>query len=262
MDRKNVFDYQAQAGLTKHMGGLAATEKLIQMCGIDADHEVLEVGCGVGQTSALIGQRSGCRLVGLDKLEGMLEFARRRARRAGVADRIEFRSGDINALPFEDGRFDVVFGESITVFAPDHAKAIGEYARVVKPGGAVAINETAWLKTPVPPEVEAWLSQDLASGSHTRSVESWQALLEATGMRIESVEVHAIDVREEARGLLRRYGLGGMLGVFGRILRLYIRDPEYRSFVRESQAGGLIPDNLTEYVGYCLLVARKPLPAS
>jgi ubiquinone/menaquinone biosynthesis C-methylase UbiE len=262
MKGKTVFDYQAQAGLTKHMGGLAATEKLIRMCGIDADHEVLEVGCGVGQTSALIAERTGCRLIGLDISEGMLEFARRRARSAGVADRTEFRLGDITDLPFEDERFDVVFGESITVFAPDHAKALEEYVRVVKPGGAVGINEVAWLKTPVPPEFEAWLSQDLAAGSHTRSVESWQTLLETVGMRVESVEANAIDVREETRGLLQRYGLGGMLGVFGRILRMYIRDPEYRSFVRESQEGGLIPENLSEYVGYCLLVARKPLPAS
>lgn len=257
MSKATVFDYQSQVGLTKHMGGLAATEALIHLCGIDAAHEVLEVGCGVGQTSVLLAERCGCRVVGVDLSAGMVAFAEARARKRGVSDRTEFRVGEITALPFEDGRFDVVFGESITVFAPDQRKAIHEYARVLKSGGVVGINETVWLKTPPPPEVEAWLSNDLGGGAQTRSVEGWKTLMEDAGLRVEMAEGHEVDIRGEMRGLIRRYGCSGMLGVFTRILGLFIRDSEYRAFVRETQQVGVMPENLSEYLGYGLFVARK-----
>jgi SAM-dependent methyltransferase len=256
MSKPSVFEYQAQVGLTKHLGGLAATETLMRLCAIEPDHEVLEVGCGVGQTSVLLAKQCGCRLVGVDIREGMIEFARKRARRHGLSDRIEFRLGDISYLPFEEGRFDVVFGESITVFATDHAKAITEYARVLKPGGAVGINETIWLKPP-PPEIRAWISQDLGGEAHTCLVEEWKALFEEAGLRIETAQANTIDIRQEARGLIQRYGLGGFLGVMVRMLGLYIRDPDYRTFTRESINVGVIPENIYEYLGYGLFVARK-----
>ena len=66
MPKTTVFDYQAYAGLTKHLGGLAATEELIRLCEISSDDEVLEVGCGVGQTASLLAKRIGCRVVGVD----------------------------------------------------------------------------------------------------------------------------------------------------------------------------------------------------
>jgi SAM-dependent methyltransferase len=257
MSKPSVFEYQAQVGLTKHMGGLAATETLMRLCEIEPDHEVLEVGCGVGQTSALLAKRCGCRLVGVDIREGMIEFARKRARRHGLSDRTEFRLGDISNLPFEEERFDVAFGESITVFATDHAKAIMEYARVLKPGGAVGINETIWLKPP-PPEILAWLSQDLGGEAHTDVVEGWKALFEKAGLRIETAQANPINIRQEARGLLQRYGLGGFLGAMGRMLGLYLQDPEYRAFSRETRDVGVTPKNITEYLGYGLFVARKP----
>ncbi|NIS79883.1 MAG: methyltransferase domain-containing protein [Anaerolineales bacterium] len=256
MSKTTVFDYQAQVGLTKHMGGLAATETLIRLCGIEAAHEVLEVGCGVGQTSVLLVKRCGCRVVGVDLRPGMLAFAEARARKHRVSDRTEFRVGDITDLPFGDKKFDVVFGESITVFAPDHAKAIHEYARVLKHGGVLGLNETVWLKTP-PPEIEAWMSRELSGGAHTRTVGDWGALMEGADLSLDVSQVHAYDIRTELRGMLQRYGCGGYLVVVLRQIGLYIRDPDYRSFVREIQQDRVIPENLDEYLGYGLFVARK-----
>lgn len=258
MSKPSVFKYQAQVGLTKHLGGLAATETLMRLCRIQPDHVVLEVGCGVGQTSVLLAKQCGCRLIGVDIHEGMIDFARKRARRHGLSDRTEFRLGDISNLPFEDERFDVVFGESITAFAPDHGKAITEYARVLKPGGTVGINESILLKPSPPPEILAWLSQDLGGEAHTDVVEGWQALYEDAGLRVETTQVNTIDTRKEARGLIQRYGLGGFLGAMSRLLALYLRDPEYRSFVRKVRDIGVIPENVYEYLGYGLFVARKP----
>ena len=75
------FDLQAYWGVTKHMGGQRATDELIEMCGIDSDSLVLEVGCGVGVTTSILAGRVGCRVVALDRNLMMLSRARDRARR-------------------------------------------------------------------------------------------------------------------------------------------------------------------------------------
>jgi ubiquinone/menaquinone biosynthesis C-methylase UbiE len=257
MSKKTVFDYQAYAGHTKHLGGMAATEELVDLCEISRDDEVLEVGCGVGQTAVWLVKRIGCRVIGVDNLKAMVERARERAESAGVSKRTEFRVADIIDLPFEDNRFDVVFGESITVLATDHTKAIKEYTRVVKPGGRVGLNESTWLQPPSP-ELVAWLSQDMAANATAHTAEEWEGLFESAGLRDLVVRTSKIDTREEALGSFRRYGCGGFLRIIGRTLRLYLRNPEYRDFVRETLQAGIVPENTEEYLGYGLYVGRKP----
>jgi len=56
---------------------------------------------------------------------------------------------------------------------------------------------------------------------------------------------------------VRRYGLGEMLGVTGRMLLLYLRSPAYRRFVKGIRQEGVVPDGLEEYFGYGLFVGRK-----
>jgi ubiquinone/menaquinone biosynthesis C-methylase UbiE len=257
MTKKNIFDYQAEVGLTKHMGGLEATEKFIHQCEIGSEDSVLDVGCGVGQTAVLLVKRCGCHVTGVDISEGMIKSATERARKYGVTDRTEFRQGDISNLPFDDDRFDVVLSESVTTLAPDHAKAIREYSRVLKPGGALGLNETLYLKENPPEEIIAWIAKDASGGAHTRQVESWNTLIQDAGFRIETMEVHPPDIGQELKGLFKRYGCLGYLGIMARTFRMYLRDPEYRTFVREIQQEGVVPKNLNEYFGYGLFVARK-----
>ncbi len=257
MPKTTIFDFQAYVGLTKHMGGLAATEELFRLCEISSDDEVMEAGCGVGQTSVLLAKRHGCRVVGVDISQDMIDRAWERARRAGVEEQVEFRVADIVDLPFEDGRFDVVFGESITSFAADHAKAISEYARVVKSGGLVGLNESTWLQPPSS-ELIAWFEQDMAPNARTHTAEEWEALLEGAGLRDLVVQTSTMDMRQEFRGILRRYGLGGFIQSIGRMLVLYAHNPEYRAFVREIREGGVAPPDVADYLGYGLYIGRKP----
>ena len=87
--------------------------------------------------------------------------------------------------------------------------------------------------------------------------DAWAGLLEAAGLTEITVRTYTINTQDEARGILRRYGWGGMLGVMGRMLLLYARSPAYRKFVKEVREGGVIPENLEEYFGYGLFVGRK-----
>ncbi len=258
MSKKTVFDFAAQVGLTKHMGGLEATEEMVAQCHIDAGKLVLDVGCGVGMTACYLAKRHGARIVGIDILPGMIEQSIARAQREGVADRVTFEVGDVQGLAFDDGRFDAVITESVMIFPPEKQRAIEACARVTRPGGYVGLNEFTWLKTPPPPEVVAWMAQDLGGSADALSAEGWVALLENAGLHVVHSRVAGVDVGGELKGLRARYGLGGMLRIFARIFALYLRDPEYRAFVREVQGGaGPMPKGALEYSGYGIYVGQK-----
>ena len=258
MEKKQTFfDFAAEVGLTKHLGGLGATEELIGLCHIGEGKYVLDVGCGAGVTPCFIAKRYGCRVVGVDISEGMVERSKERAQREGVTDRVEFRVADAQDLPFEDDLFDAVITESVTSFPEDKQRAVNEYVRVTKPGGYVGLNESIWLKVPPPPEVVAWASQDVGTNVKPLTSDGWVGLLEGAGLREITARTYEINTRNEARGILQRYGCRGMLGVLCRALSLYARNPAYRRFVKEVREGGVTPENLDEYFGYGLFVGRK-----
>jgi SAM-dependent methyltransferase len=256
-NRPTFFDFAAEVGLTKHIGGVEATEALIQLCHIGKDCYVLDIGCGVGVTPCFIAKKYGCRVVGVDINPRMVERSRERAAREQVTDRVEFKVADAQDLPFEDAVFDAVITESVTAFPEDKQKAVNEYVRVVEPGGYVGLNESVWLKVPPPPDVVAWAKQDVGATVQPLTSDAWAGLLQAAGLTEITVNIYPVNTRVETQGLLQRYGLGGVLGVMGRILLLYARSPAYREFVKGVRQGGVIPENLEEYFGYGLFVGRK-----
>ena len=256
MKEEHFFDFAAEAGLTKHLGGLEATETLVERCHIGPGSYVLDVGCGVGRTAVYLVKRHGCRVVGVDLLPRMIERCQELARGEGVADRAEFRVADAQALPFEDDLFDAVITESATAFPEDKQRAVNEYARVTRPGGYIGLNESTWLRTPPPPEMVAWVSQDVGARVEPLTRDGWLALLENAGLQDMAAETYAIGIRDEARGILRRYGCRELLGVLWRGLRLYARNPAYRAFVRRVRREGVAPENIVQYFGYGLYVGR------
>jgi ubiquinone/menaquinone biosynthesis C-methylase UbiE len=251
------FDFAAEVGLTKHIGGLEATEALVELCHIGKGSYVLDVGCGVGATPCFLARRVGCRVVGVDISPRMVERSRERAVREKVTEAAEFRVADAQDLPFQEATFDAVITESVTAFPEDKQRAVNEYARVTKPEGYVGLNETVWLISSPPPEIIAWAAQDVGANVQPLTSEGWEELLRAAGLTEITVRTYAIKTQEEARGIVRRYGFGGMLGVVGRMVRLYAGSSAYRAFVKGVRKAGVIPENLDEYFGYGLFVGCK-----
>jgi len=107
-------------------------EEVLARAGLAAGTRLLDVGCGSGGALA-VAAALGARVAGLDASASLVELARRRVPEADV------RVGDIHALPFGDASFDVVTGFNSFQFADEVGVAMGEAARVVKPGGRVAV---------------------------------------------------------------------------------------------------------------------------
>jgi ubiquinone/menaquinone biosynthesis C-methylase UbiE len=102
---------------------------------------VLDLGCGTGVAARAVASRPefAGRIVGIDLSPHMVAAARRLAREQGLAERITFQIGDSQALEEADAACDVVIAHTLMshVTAPD--AVLGEAARVVRPGGTVAI---------------------------------------------------------------------------------------------------------------------------
>jgi SAM-dependent methyltransferase len=107
---------------------------LVDAAEVTAGDRVLDVACGTGIVARTAAERTGPagRVVGLDLNEAMLTVARR------VRPDLDWRHGDAASLPFPDDSFDVTLCQSGLMFVPDAAAAVGEMARVVRPGGRVA----------------------------------------------------------------------------------------------------------------------------
>ena len=258
MDNKDhFFDFAAEVGLTKHLGNIPATDRMADLCQIKQGSYLLDVGCGSGATPTYLAQTRGCRVMGVDILPRMIDRARELAARKGLSELTEFRVADAQDLPFLENQFDAVITESVTAFPADKERAVSEYARVLKPGGIVGLNESTWLKTPVPPEVQAWAAQEVGATVSPLTKEEWTELLERAGFKDLVVEVQEIDVKEEAQGILARYGLGGMLRILGRTFKLYFSNENYRQFVKGVTQSGVTPENLTDYFGFGIYVGKK-----
>jgi SAM-dependent methyltransferase len=102
----------------------------------------LDLACGAGAV-AMLAAREGAIVTGVDFAPGLIEAAKRRAAEQGLP--IDYLVADCEDLPFENGGFDVVSSSVGFIFAPDHAAAARELARVTKPGGRIGI--TAWEMT-------------------------------------------------------------------------------------------------------------------
>ena len=255
--QQEFFDFAAKVGLTKHIGGIEATEMLIELCQISKDKHILDVGCGAGVTPVFLAKTIGCSVVGVDISEGMVQRSNQRAKKERLTDRIECRVADAQDLPFDDYSFDAVITESVTAFPEDKQKAVNEYVRVTKSGGYIGLNESTWLKVPPPPELIAWASQDLGANVKPLTSVEWTGLLETAGLQGIITRTSDINVKDEAKGIYRRYGFGGMLGIMFRMLSLFAKSPAYRKFVKQVKKDGVAPRNLDEYFGYGIYVGQK-----
>lgn len=258
MTKKSFFDYAAYVGLTKHLGGVSATDEIIRRCHINKTSYVLDVGCGAGVTPCYISREIGCKVIGVDIVPAMIDRAIEEARRNRVEHLVQFRTADALDLPFDTGTFDVVLTESVTAITGNVPKALQEYVRVLKPDGRVGLNESTLLKTPPPPEVIAWASQDLGATVTLITSDDWVQLMENAGLDQIEIEIFSITTQEEARAILQRYGWSRMFRILARTMKLYIKDPSYRKFVRSVRDQGIAPSNLIEYFGYGLYIGKKP----
>src|SRR5215207_621802 len=108
---------------------------------------VLEAGSGPGRLAIKLAELApDIQVTGVDVTPEMVEKANSLATNSGVADRVEFRVGDVASLPFPDASFDVVVSTFSLHHWPNPAKGLEEIYRVLRPGGVARVYDVVgWI---------------------------------------------------------------------------------------------------------------------
>lgn len=118
---------------------------------------VIDLGSGGGFDVFIAGRNVGARgrVIGIDMTADMIAKARKNCevyKKATGLDNVEFRLGEIEHLPVPDNTADVIISNCVINLSPDKPQVWRDIARVLKPGGRVAISDLTRLK-PLPPEI-------------------------------------------------------------------------------------------------------------
>ncbi len=118
-----------------------ATLRLAELAEIQKDSHVLETACGVGGTARLLATTFDCRVTATNISRGQLKTAEEWTQGKPGADRISYEYSNFEELPFGDAAFDAYWCQDSLLFSTARTTALTEAARVVKPGGTIAISD-------------------------------------------------------------------------------------------------------------------------
>lgn len=169
----------------------------VALASLKPGETVLDLGSGAGFDAFLASQRvgPGGRIIGVDMTPAMLERARGLAAQHGYAN-VEFREGDIEALPVEDATADAVISNCVINLTTDKARAFREAYRALKPGGRLMVSDLVLLK-PLPEVIRKDLDAYAACVAGALLKEDYLDAIRAAGFQgIEVVGESAYDLGE------------------------------------------------------------------
>ena len=150
-----------------HTGGAPATIALMktwQEAGPRPQApSILDAGCGTGGSSRLLAQQFGCRVTGMDLSRDFIHTAETLTQWCGLKDRVGFRQGSVLDLPFDDGSFDAVLCQHLLLNIQDKDRALGEFFRVIKPGGSLILHDIVKGEGPEPLMPVPWAADESTS---------------------------------------------------------------------------------------------------
>jgi ubiquinone/menaquinone biosynthesis C-methylase UbiE len=155
-------------------------DAVVEALGRGRQRRVLDIGCGTGQLARRVSEAfPRARVVGCDFSRGMLAHAAARTRS------VRWVQGDAGRLPFADRVFDAVVSTEAFHWFPDQAAALGEFFRVLRPGGRLLL---ALVNTPAVPLSAAFYlgSRLVGEPFYWPSNQQMREWVEAAGFHIES----------------------------------------------------------------------------
>jgi ubiquinone/menaquinone biosynthesis C-methylase UbiE len=170
---------------------------------------VVDLGSGGGLDAFLAARKVGPTgyVYGVDMTDDMLELARRNAEKAGVPN-VEFRKGNIEAMPLPDASVDVIISNCVINLSPDKAQTLGEAFRVLRPGGRLAVSDVV---------VDGTLDDLPVSEAQVRAALSWAGCiagaLTVDQYRTYLAEVGFTDIRVDIQSRYSAEVLAGHAGM-------------------------------------------------
>ena len=162
--------WQLNKGMSLHYGlwehgtknfleALRNTNKyMARQAGVQPGQQILDAGCGVGGAAIFLASEYQARVTGISLSSRQIETARENAKKNGVEDLIEFEVMDYCNTSFKDQSFDLIWACESSSSAPDKAKMLKEWQRILKPGGQVILLDFFATMQNNHPLIEEWCS--------------------------------------------------------------------------------------------------------
>jgi SAM-dependent methyltransferase len=134
----------------------AETKQAMKLAGLDRSRhlKVADIGCGTGASTILLAKELDAEITAVDFLLEFLDELQTRAKDHGVAERITTLSCSMDALPFSDEEFDVIWSEG-AIYNMGFETGVSAWSRFLKPGGKLIVSEITWLSATRPPELQS-----------------------------------------------------------------------------------------------------------
>lgn len=194
-----LYDAAETAGAEGAVGASLGCGVPTAVADLNAGETVLDLGSGAGADVLISARRVGetGHVIGLDMTDEMLELARANAQTAGMTN-VEFIKGHIEAIPLADATVDVVISNCVINLAGDKAKVLAEAARVLRPGGRLAISDVIadpGMDDATRADVAQWTG--CIAGALTR--QEFEAALATAGLvDVEIRETHRVHAQAAA----------------------------------------------------------------
>src|SRR5262245_21958554 len=120
--------------------------RFFRLLEMDAADHVLDVGCGSGGPAVFLAREIGCRVTGVDVSEAGIQAGPPPAREAGLDGKVNFGRADVREpLPFPDGTFAPIVCMDAMCHMPERGRLLGEWRRVLRPGGRMLYTDPVVL---------------------------------------------------------------------------------------------------------------------
>ncbi len=171
--------------------------------GLKPGETVVDLGCGGGLDVFLAARKLGPtgRAIGIDMTPEMIDRARQNAAKGADGKpitNVEFHLATIDKLPLSDASVDCVISNCVINLVPDKRAVFREIARVLRPGGRMAVSDIV-LKKPLPPELAADLTAYVGCLAGAIGVEDYRSGLREAGFRQMEIVDSGADLNAYAK---------------------------------------------------------------
>ncbi|POP42303.1 SAM-dependent methyltransferase [Superficieibacter electus] len=215
INEKAGHTFLASLGKTRlRPGGIEATEWLFSQARLTLESQVLEIACNMATTAIELAQRFGCQVIAVDMDKDALAKAKANVVAHGLEQHIQVMPANANSLPFADNSFDVVINEAMLTMYADKAKAklLGEYYRVLKPGGRLLTHDIMFTAGRLAEGEQHQLQQVVKSNVSPMTRQGWQEILLASGFT-EVTQHNGEMSLMSPQGLIRDEGIKGAVRI-------------------------------------------------
>jgi len=190
-----------------HEALLNTNKKLIAYGNINAQHKVLDMGCGIGGSSIYLAREVGCDCTGITLSEKQVATANQLAKDYGLSERCRFEANDFTNTGYSDQSFDIIWAVESVCHANDKADFLKEAYRLLKPGGRLVLADFLQTRPDLNPKEQHIMDQWAAGWAipFYETAENFKIKTEAEGFELLSYQNASKHVLKSAERLYYRF---------------------------------------------------------